>query len=162
MRFLDAVLVYTFALKASVLAVPAPTDHLDTNSSTIRREAPTEWALALFSSQDCDLRTSIFADSGDEPKDCVDIGQQAFSAAFDGGGLFFAQLYTEQECNGFNLALGPGESGSGPRVTRDLQERKHSICRYVGILPHQQVNIPFPVIYWGNADKYIATLITLS
>ncbi len=106
---------FTFILAAlaasnCVLALPSASTR-STNSTLENREPVPEWALALFSSQNCAYPSILFTDEDDNGKDCTEIPQTAYSAEFNGNDYWIAFLYLEAECNGAYLAVGPGVSG---------------------------------------------------
>lgn len=70
-----------------------------------------DWALAFFSSQDCNVKNTLFTDEGDEEKGCTDIPTRAYSAQFNGNDEWYGLLYYQSECGGGSRSVGPGLSG---------------------------------------------------
>jgi hypothetical protein len=104
-----------YYLFSALLAIPA-TYALHSDLSVNNRRADTEWEITFSDTQNCEVDGShlILNDIGSAAKSCVDLTNPAFSVIFGGGDLFTAFVYTQRECNGPFVILGPGSSSCVP------------------------------------------------
>jgi hypothetical protein len=107
MQFKSTLLFLTAALQSAMgLVVRTP----DVNVTS--REALPKWAIAFYSTQDCDPTKVLFVDTSDEAKECTDLVKRpAYSVRFNGNDAWGALLYYQAECNGGFRFAGPGTTG---------------------------------------------------
>ena len=103
-----------YYLFSALLAIPA-TYALPSDLSVDKRQTDTEWEITFSDTQNCEVGGSlILNDVGSAAKSCVDLTNPAFSAIFGGGNLFTGFVYSQRECNGPFVILGPGSSSCVP------------------------------------------------
>jgi hypothetical protein len=85
---------------------------VSTRDTTIAsRERVPNWSVTFYSSQDCDENKRLFTDTDDDGKECTELPQPAYSARFNGGGVWGGLLYYQAECSGGSGMVGPDDSG---------------------------------------------------